>query len=288
MLEGFSALSVLSGFGLGLSAGLLLPLLARSWSQRLLSAANERARRYSLLAVGVVGILSASVLAGGQREPADARVAATPPATAGSMEVATAELSARLATGGGTDADWALLAQSYDFLGRAADAALARQHKVSTERSLQDAVAASARMLGPGKTGMAPLAPSAKDDTTALLAQAEEHRRKREFKQACDVFAAVVKRGGMTADAWADYADAQAGVSGKLSGEPARAIAAALAADPKHPKALWLQASLAHEEQRFGDALHTWKQLLAVVPPGSSDARIVTANIAEASRLASM
>jgi hypothetical protein len=105
MSEGFSALSVLSGFGLGLSAGLLLPLLARSWSQRLLLAANERARRYSLFAVAVVGILSALILAGGQREPAVARVAATPPATAGSMEIAIAELSARLATGAGTDAD---------------------------------------------------------------------------------------------------------------------------------------------------------------------------------------
>jgi cytochrome c-type biogenesis protein CcmH/NrfG len=91
----------------------------------------------------------------------------------------------------------------------------------------------------------------------------------------------------MTADAWADYADAQASVSGKLAGEPARAIAAALAADPTHAKALWLQASLAHEEHRYGDALGTWRQLLAVVPPGSSDARIVTANIDEATRLAS-
>ena len=306
MLEDSSTINVLAGFALGLGIGLLVPVLARSRSQQLLLEASGRARRYALLATGIMAILSGAVLLGGQREPAAAEAAAMSPATgpmagaqgaasgsgakstAGSMEVATAELSARLATKGGSDADWELLAKSYDFLGRASDAALARQHKVSTERNLQDAVAASARMFSLGMTGTAPPLSSVQGGVAALLAQAEEHRRKREFKQACDVFAVVVKRGGMTADAWADYADAQAGVSGKLSGEPARAIAAALATDPNHPKALWLQASLAHEEQRYGDALRTWKQLLAVVPPGSSDARIVSANIAEATRLANM
>jgi cytochrome c-type biogenesis protein CcmH/NrfG len=293
-----SAINVLAGFGLGLAAGLLVPMLFRGWSQQLLFAAGGRSRRYSLLAPGLLAILSAAVIVGGRREAAVADAAAPRPAlwgatmagdaatgsgptsTAGSMEVAVAELGTRLATQGGTDADWELLAQSYDFLGRSSEAAQARQ------RNLEDAVAASARMLGTGTSRMAVSPVSAPGGTEALLAQAEEHRRKREFKQACDVFAVVAERGGMTADAWADYADAQAGVSGSLSGAPASAIAAALAADPKHPKALWLKASLAHEEGRYADALATWKLLLAVVPADSSDARIVEANIAEASRLA--
>jgi len=118
-----------------------------------------------------------------------------------------------------------------------------------------------------------------------LLARAEDHRRKREFAQACALYAAVVARGGMTADGWADYADAQASVNGRLAGEPARYIAAALGLDPQHAKALWLQASLAHEERRYSDALATWRRLQAVVPPDSSDARIVEANIVEAARL---
>ena len=285
MSEDFVWIDALAGFGLGLAAGLLAALLPRNRGLQWLLAASATARRYSFLAVGTLAILSVAALIGGRREPAIAVVDATP--TAGSMEAAIAELNARLATKGGLDADWQLLAQSYDFLGRTSDAELARQHRISTERSLQDAVAVSARMLGPGKSGLAPLPSSAPGGVAALLAQAEQHRRKREFKQACDVYAVIVMRGGMTADTWADYADAQAGLRGKLSGEPARAIAAALAADPKHPKALWLQASLAHEERRYGDALRTWQQLLALVPKGSSDARIVTANIAEATRLAS-
>jgi cytochrome c-type biogenesis protein CcmH len=90
----------------------------------------------------------------------------------------------------------------------------------------------------------------------------------------------------MSADTWADYADAQASLAGKLAGEPAKAIDNALALDPRHTKALWLKASLAHEQRRYKDALTTWQQLLTLVPPGSSDARIVEANMAEASRLA--
>jgi cytochrome c-type biogenesis protein CcmH len=90
----------------------------------------------------------------------------------------------------------------------------------------------------------------------------------------------------MTADNWADYADALASMAGHLAGEPENALAHALALDPRHTKALWLKASLAHEQHRYDDALATWRQLLALVPPDSSDARIVEANIAEATRLA--
>lgn len=151
----------------------------------------------------------------------------------------------------------------------------ASSHAGVAQGSLSAAVRASARLL-PG-TG----------EVADLLARAEDHRRKREFVQACALYASVAARGDMTADGWADYADAQASVDGRLAGEPARYIAAALALDPQHPKALWLQASLAHQEHRYSDALATWRRLQAVVPPDSSDARIVEANIAEAARLAS-
>lgn len=161
-----------------------------------------------------------------------------------------------------------------------------RQHALSSEGSLRDAIAASATLLGRSGAAMG-AAGSPQGEVAPLLAKAEQHRRKREFEQACEVYAAIVARGGMTADSWADYADAQASLAGSLAGEPARAIEAALAIDPRHAKALWLEASLAHEEHRYRDAVDSWQRLLAIVPPGSSDARIVEANIAEATRLAS-
>jgi cytochrome c-type biogenesis protein CcmH len=147
-------------------------------------------------------------------------------------------------------------------------------HAGVAQGGLSAAVRASARLL-PGS-----------GEVADLLARAEDHRRNREFVQACALYASVAARGGMTADGWADYADAQASVDGRLAGEPARYIAAALAIDPQHPKALWLQASLAHQERRYSDALATWRRLQSVVPPDSSDARIVEVNIAEAARLA--
>lgn len=213
---------------------------------------------------------------------------ATSGATAGSMEAATLALKTRLATQGGPDGQWELLAQSYDFLGRGEEAALAREHKTSADGDLRDAVAASAMLLSAprGSSGAAPRSQPGPGAAATTLASAEEHRQKREFKEACADYAEAARRGVMTADSWADYADAQASLAGKLAGEPEKAIARSLALDPRHPKALWLKASLAHEQHRYKDALEAWRQLLAVVPPGSSDARIVEANIAEAARLA--
>lgn len=152
---------------------------------------------------------------------------------------------------------------------------------------LSDAVRVSAVLLSAGRPVVvdADAVPGG-GSVPELLARAEEHRRKREFQQACALYAAVAAQGGMTADTWADYADAQASAGGRLTGAPARAIEAALLLDPGHAKALWLKASLAHEEHRYADALTTWRQLQALVPPGSSDAKIIQANIAEASRLA--
>jgi hypothetical protein len=50
----------------------------------------------------------------------------SPPPGAGSMDSAIASLEARLAKGGGTPDDWELLAKSFEFIGRPADAAKAR------------------------------------------------------------------------------------------------------------------------------------------------------------------
>ena len=53
-----------------------------------------------------------------------------PKAAASSMESAVAALEARLAKGGGSADDWELLAKSFEFLGRPADAVAARAHQL--------------------------------------------------------------------------------------------------------------------------------------------------------------
>jgi hypothetical protein len=52
-------------------------------------------------------------------------------ATAGSLDDVTNKLAARLATKGGSDNEWKLLAESYEYMGRTAEAKAAKAHIVS-------------------------------------------------------------------------------------------------------------------------------------------------------------
>jgi cytochrome c-type biogenesis protein CcmH len=55
--------------------------------------------------------------------------------SAGSLDDVTRKLATRLAAKGGTDSEWKLLAESYDYMGRAADAKAARAHIASAAAS---------------------------------------------------------------------------------------------------------------------------------------------------------
>jgi tetratricopeptide (TPR) repeat protein len=166
-------------------------------------------------------------------------------------------------------------------------ASIGAAHPGVGERSLDDAVRTTLQMSGQATTVTKTLPPGgAAGESAGLIAQAEALRRQRKFDEATAMYRRVVAAGDMTADAWADYADALASTSSSLRGEPAKAIAEALRLEPRHAKALWLKASLEHEEQHYADAVQTWETLLALVPQGSSDADIIRANIAEAARLA--
>jgi len=161
-------------------------------------------------------------------------------------------------------------------------------HPRVAERDLGDAVTMTLQMRVAPATNTAATTPrtSSRAGSPDLVAQADELRRQRKFKEAAEAYRRAVTAGRMNADSWADYADALASAGSSLKGAPAAALAQALALDPRHPKALWLKASLEHEEHRYRDAASTWRNLLAVVPANSSDARIIEANIAEATRLA--
>jgi hypothetical protein len=63
-------------------------------------------------------------------------------ANAGSLDDVTRKLAARLAAKGGSDNDWKLLAESYDYMGRAAEAKAARAHIASAAPSDADSSAA--------------------------------------------------------------------------------------------------------------------------------------------------
>ncbi len=65
----------------------------------------------------------------------DDPAATTKGANAGALDEVTKSLAERLATKGGTDDEWRLLAQSYDYMGRTEEARAARTHVAATESS---------------------------------------------------------------------------------------------------------------------------------------------------------
>lgn len=211
----------------------------------------------------------------------------------GSVEEEAVALADRLNRNGGSRDDWMLLAQSYDFLGRPDAAAEARARAEKANGAGNGSMAAAQPAAAPlAATDAKSLeARVAKDprDAAAWLELAALKRQQRDFAGARVAFKRVIALRAMTADAWADYADALGSLSqGSLKGEPARAIESALALDPNHPKALWLKASLAHDEHRYTDALRTWRQLRAALPADSPDIAAIDGNIAESAQLAGL
>lgn len=111
-------------------------------------------------------------------------------------------------------------------------------------------------------------------------------RVQRRFAEAEAAYREAVAADPMDADSWADLADSAAAAAGNDLTRGREAIQRALAIDPRHRKALWLRASLELQEQRYATAAASWRELAALVPAGSTDARVIAANIVEADALA--
>ena len=86
---------------------------------------------------------------------ATAGSAATPKgANAGALDEVTRSLAERLGKKGGTDDEWRLLAQSYDYMGRTDEARAARTHVAATEGSrISGTVQISAELAGQAAPG---------------------------------------------------------------------------------------------------------------------------------------
>ncbi|MEY4760920.1 MAG: c-type cytochrome biosis protein CcmI [Pseudomonadota bacterium] len=228
---------------------------------------------------------------------------------AGAMEEAVSRLEARVAGGEGGDSDWDLLAQSYDFLGRGDDAALARRHELPQAARMAKPQGATIAVPSPAVPSPAVATPAAADtaigraqqaaaqlaeavrrnpkDATSWFELAQAHRIARDYEKANEAYGKALALEPRNADAWADYADSLASTGSRsLAGKPAAAIERALALNPNHVKALWLAASLSLEQKRYKDALSQWQRLRSALPAGSPDIAIIDANIGEARGLA--
>lgn len=137
-----------------------------------------------------------------------------------------------------------------------------------------------------GVTQAAANSRSAPAPADVLRQRGTEARIARDFTAAREAFAEVVRLDPDDADAWADLADASAAAANGDLGAGSGALERALALDPKHAKALWLQASLELQRKDYAAAAAHWERLLALVPFGTNDARIVASHLDEARRLA--
>jgi hypothetical protein len=134
-------------------------------SQPALVSASDNAAGTNKTASGTFG--SAAKVFG--NATGESGTAATPEtkAGAGSMDSAIASLEARLSKGGGSADDWELLAKSFEFLGRPADAVKARAHQLPP---LSDPTAASDPSGTPmASAGAASSAPGAATASSAAV-----------------------------------------------------------------------------------------------------------------------
>ena len=83
-------------------------------------------------------------------------------------------------------------------------------------------------------------------------------------------------------DLLTQYADLLAMRANGLEGRPLALVNKALALNPKHPMALMLAGSAAYRRADYTQAIAYWERVLAVLPPGSPDAKQVEAEIADA------
>lgn len=83
-------------------------------------------------------------------------------------------------------------------------------------------------------------------------------------------------------EALLSYADTLASSVGGFDAQVNGLIDKALRLDPNSAQGLWMRGTAAFEAGRFDKAAADWERLLALLQPGSEDARIVAANIDEA------
>lgn len=87
-------------------------------------------------------------------------------------------------------------------------------------------------------------------------------------------------------DVLAGYADVLAAQQDRrLDGKPMELVRRALQHNPNHAKSLWLAGTAAYQANDYQSARDYWNRLAALLPPGSEDADVIQANLAELDRL---
>jgi cytochrome c-type biogenesis protein CcmH len=104
----------------------------------------------------------------------------------------------------------------------------------------------------------------------------------RRFGDAKDAYAHAAELAPNNARLLIDYADVLAMTNGRnVAGNPEKLVQRALEIEPNNIKALALAATAAFQRKDYNRAVELWQGILKLVPPGSSIARSVNANLSQ-------
>ena len=126
------------------------------------------------------------------------------------------------------------------------------------------------------------------NDVQGWTMLARSYMMQERFTDAATAYEKLTSLNANDADAWADYAEAQALANDQhLAGKPTEALNRALKIDPKNQKALDLAGSAAFQARDYQKAIDYWQQLLKLLPAGSEELQTVTEQISKAKEQAS-
>src|SRR5450830_1382274 len=121
------------------------------------------------------------------------------------------------------------------------------------------------------------------DDLTGWARLARAYKVQGRLAEAEQAYVKAGKLVDSDPDLLTQFADLLATRAGnKIEGRPLALVNKALALNPKHPTALMMAGTAAYRRADYAQAVSHWEKVLAVLPPGSSDATQVKAEIADA------
>ena len=130
--------------------------------------------------------------------------------------------------------------------------------------------------------GLAAKLKATPDDLQGWVRLARAYKVQGRLPEAEQAFAKAGKLVDTDPDLLTQYADLLAMTTNSLEGRPLALVNKALALNPKHPMALMLAGSAAYRRADYKLAISHWEKVLTVLPPGSTDAAQVEAEIADA------
>ena len=120
------------------------------------------------------------------------------------------------------------------------------------------------------------------DDLPGWVRLAHAYKVQGRLADAEQAYAKAGKLVDSDPDLLTQYADVLATRADKIEGRPLALVNKALALDPKHPTALMMAGTAAYRRADYAQAVAHWEKVLTVLPPGSSDATQVQAEITDA------